>query len=59
MGKAYGRITYKTLFGKAEGKRPLVKPRHSWNNNIKMDIRDGRLLIKFIWLGIGSNGPTP
>ena len=23
--------------GKREGKRPLVRPRHRWENNIKMD----------------------
>jgi hypothetical protein len=28
------------LVGKPEGKRPLGGPRHSWENNIKMDLRE-------------------
>jgi hypothetical protein len=31
------RDIYKVLVGKPEGKRPLGRPRHSWENNIKMD----------------------
>jgi hypothetical protein len=34
------RNAYRILMGKPEGKRPLGRPRHWWNNNIKMDIRD-------------------
>jgi hypothetical protein len=26
--------------GKPEGKRPLGKPRHSWEKNIKMDLQE-------------------
>ena len=26
--------------GKPEGKRPLGRPRHTWENNIKMDLRE-------------------
>jgi hypothetical protein len=26
--------------GKPEGKRPLGKPRHRWNVNIKMNLRE-------------------
>jgi hypothetical protein len=25
--------------GKPEGKKPLVRPRHAWENNIKMDLK--------------------
>jgi hypothetical protein len=28
------------LVGKAEGKRPLQRPRRSWVNNIKMNLRE-------------------
>jgi len=28
------------LMGKPEGKRPLGRPRHRWENNIKMDIQE-------------------
>jgi hypothetical protein len=30
------RSAYKILVGKPEGKRPLVRPRHRWKNNVKM-----------------------
>jgi hypothetical protein len=26
--------------GKPEGRRPLVRPRHRWEDNIKMDLRE-------------------
>jgi hypothetical protein len=29
---------YKILVGKSEGERPLRRLRHSWEDNIKMDI---------------------
>jgi hypothetical protein len=28
--------------GKQEGKRPLGRPRHRWEDNIKMDLREIR-----------------
>jgi hypothetical protein len=31
---------YRILMGKPEGKRPLGRPRRSWVNNIKMDLRE-------------------
>jgi hypothetical protein len=33
------RNAYKNLVGKSEGKRPLTKPRHKWEDNIKMHLR--------------------
>ena len=27
-------------WGKPEGKRPLVRPRHRWEDNIKMDLKE-------------------
>jgi hypothetical protein len=38
MGKARG--VYRILVGKSEGKRPLVRPRHRWEDNIKLDLRE-------------------
>jgi hypothetical protein len=29
---------YRVLVGKAEGKRPLGRPRHRWEDNIKMNL---------------------
>jgi hypothetical protein len=34
-----GRHIYRVLVGKPEGKRPLGRPRHSWEDNIKMDLQ--------------------
>jgi hypothetical protein len=31
---------YGILMGKPEGKLPLGRPRHRWNDNIKMDFRE-------------------
>jgi hypothetical protein len=31
---------YKVLVGKPEGKRPLGKPRHRWEDRIRMDLRE-------------------
>jgi hypothetical protein len=33
-----GRGVYRVLVGRPEGKRPLGRPRHRWENNIKMDL---------------------
>jgi hypothetical protein len=38
MGEMRG--AYRALVGKPEGKRPLGRPRHRWENNIKMDLRE-------------------
>jgi hypothetical protein len=35
-----GRGVYKVLVGRPKGKRPLVRPRHRWEDNIKMDLRE-------------------
>jgi len=36
MGERRG--VYRVLVGKPEGKRPLGRPRHRWEDNIKMDL---------------------
>jgi hypothetical protein len=33
------REVHRVLVGKPEGKRPLVRPRRRWEDNIKMDIQ--------------------
>ena len=43
------------LVGKPEGKRPVERPMHRWEDNIKMDIQEvefGRM----DWLRIGTHG---
>jgi len=32
-----GRVVYRLLVGKPEGRRPLGRPRHRWEGNTKMD----------------------
>jgi hypothetical protein len=34
------RNVYKVLMGKPEGKTPLVRPRHRWEDGIRMDLRE-------------------
>ena len=34
------RNAYRILVGKPEGKRPLLRLRHRWEDNIKMNLRD-------------------
>ena len=31
---------YRVSVGKPEGKRPLGRPRHRWEDNIKMDLQE-------------------
>ena len=38
MGERRG--VYRVLVGKPEGRRPLVRPRLSWEDNIKMVLRE-------------------
>jgi hypothetical protein len=35
-----GRVVHRVLVGKPEGKRPLGRPRHRWENNIKRDLQE-------------------
>jgi hypothetical protein len=35
-----GRGAYGILVGKLEGRRPLRRPRHRWEDNIKMDLTE-------------------
>jgi hypothetical protein len=46
-----GRGVYRVLLGRAEGKRPLERPRCRCEDNIKMDIREtGIDGTNWIWL---------
>jgi len=52
------RNTYEVLVGKPEGKRTLVRPRHRWQDDIRVDLQEigGGAWIGLIWLRIGTNG---
>ena len=34
------RGAYRVLVGKPEGKSPLGRPRHRWEDNVKMDLKE-------------------
>ena len=51
-----GRGMHRVLVGKPEG-RPLGKPRHRWEDNIKMDLQEvGGVETGWSWLRIGTGG---
>jgi hypothetical protein len=35
-----GELVCRILIGKFEGKRPLGRPRHRWEDNVKMDFSE-------------------
>jgi hypothetical protein len=35
-----GRGAYRILVGRPEGRRPLGRPRHRWEDNIKIDLQE-------------------
>jgi hypothetical protein len=46
-----GRAAYRVLVGRSKGKRPLGRPRHRWEDNIKMDLGEkGIDGANWIWL---------
>ena len=55
MGERRG--VHRVLAGKPEGKRPLVRPRRRWEDNIKMDLQEvGGLETGWSWFRIGTCG---
>jgi hypothetical protein len=56
VGKRRG--VNRVLVGKPEAKIPLRRPRHRWEDNIKMDLQEvgWRAWTELIWLRIGTGG---
>jgi hypothetical protein len=52
------RNAYKVLVRKHEGMRPLGRPRHSWKDNIRMDLKEigWGVWNGWIWLRIRTSG---
>jgi hypothetical protein len=48
------RNAYKILVGKPEGKRTLGRPRHRWEDTIKMDVREMGVGRK-VWIHLSQN----
>jgi len=53
-----GRGVHRVMVGKPEVKRPLGRPRHRWEDNIKMDLQEvvGVVGTGWSWLKIGTGG---
>jgi hypothetical protein len=49
-----GRSVYKVLVGKSEGKRPLERPRHRWEDNIRMDFQEVGCGV-MDWIGLSQD----
>ena len=52
MGEERG--AYRVLVGKPEGKRPLRRPRHRWEDNIRMDLQEVELGYED-WIGLAQD----
>jgi hypothetical protein len=52
------RIVKRILEGKPEGKRPLGRPKHRWEDHIKMDLREIGWgdMDWIVWLKIRATG---
>jgi hypothetical protein len=46
-----GRVVYRVLVGKPEGKRPVWRPRRRWENNVRMDLQEVGCRCKD-WIGL-------
>jgi len=51
-----GRGMYRVLVGKPEGRRPLERPRHRWEDTIKLDLQEVGVWNGSSWLTIGTGG---
>ena len=52
MGEERG--VYRVLVGKSEGKRPLVRPRLRWVDNIRMDLQESGCGY-MDWIGLAQD----
>jgi len=44
------------MVGKPEGKRPLGRPRHRWEDNITMNLQEVGVWTGMSWLRVGAGG---
>jgi hypothetical protein len=53
-----GRVVYRVLVGKPEGKRPLGRPRHRWEDNVGWIFKKWDVGVRsgLGWLRIGIRG---
>jgi len=52
------RVAYRLLVEKSKGTRPPGRPKHKWENNIKMDLQEVEwgTWTGLIWLRVGTGG---
>jgi hypothetical protein len=50
------RVVYRVLVGKPEGKRPFGRPRHRWQDNVKMNLQEVGTWIGSVWFRTGTVG---
>jgi hypothetical protein len=53
-GKPHLCECFKMLTGKPTGKRPLGRPRHRWEDNIRMDFKEIRINMRN-WVGLAQD----
>jgi hypothetical protein len=53
-----GRGVYRVFVGKPDGRRPMVRPRYRWEDNIKINLQEVgcRVWTALSWLRIGIVG---
>jgi hypothetical protein len=49
-----GRGIYRILVGKPEGKRPLGRPMHRWEDNIKMELKEVECWV-MVWIKLAQD----
>jgi hypothetical protein len=47
----HGNSAYRVLVRKPDRKRPLMRPKRRWEDNVRMELRE-IIWIGFMWLGI-------
>jgi hypothetical protein len=51
MGESRG--VYRELVGKSEGRRPLGRPGHRWEDNINMDVQE--VVLGMDWVDLAQD----
>jgi hypothetical protein len=49
-----GRVVYRVLVGKPEGKRPLGRPRRRWEDKFRKDLQEGGSGCED-WIGLAQD----
>jgi hypothetical protein len=51
------RVVYRVMVGRSEGRRSLGIPRHRWENNIKINLKEvGCAWTGLMWFRLGTAG---